>query len=215
MKQTYQLIVPGLLLALMGCGSRSAVMPAQDGSSGSPEPRADVRPYDPLDGSTPWDYMPTNDQAYRRDLSRADTYQNTCIGPAGEPLDHHVGTYMAVWSGQLDCQFFGMSFEDEDTSMSIELMPTPSPDLLQVQGTLSLDSMMGKGTIEGTMNCFDLNADITFGVNLPNFNEVLTGTMQGTFLPTWGLPPHFGEGTWQVENPALGCKGYGTWRGVW
>ena len=213
MRQSPLLIIPGLILAISGCGSRSAVTPAQDGSPGA---RADVRIHDPLDGSTPWDFIRVGDLRTRRDMGRADGRPGPCLGPAGEPLGTHAGTYKATWSGQLDCQFFGLSFDDADTSMVIELTPTLDPDYLIASGTLSLNSMMGKGTIEGTMDCFfELNADITFGVNVPNFNEVLTGTMQGTFLPTWGLPPHFGEGTWQAENPGLGCKGYGTWRGVW
>jgi hypothetical protein len=148
----------------------------------------------------------------RVDLGRADA----CVGPGGERPEMYLGSYKGTWSGQVVCSMVGFSFNDQDSWWIIELGPLLTPNTLKASGSLSINNLpSSKSFIDGTMDCFVLTANITLAISFPGISGTFNGTMQGVFQPTWGVPPHFGEGTWQISDPSLGCKGYGTWRGAW
>jgi hypothetical protein len=214
-----RLIIIALLLSSSGCGGRSALgEPTEDSSS--------VRP---VDGSTvqrdlkSWDLakgdlgkkdgaVPIVDIGFPSDVFRPDA----CSGPWGEPIYTYAGTYSAQWGGTITCADMAAQIKEEEGELLIDLTKGSSVTTLAAHGIFSHKTMKAlQGEFSGTMNCFALTGKLEIGVGKGKQKLTLTGTIEGVFAPTSGVPPHFGDGTWSAENPALGCKANGTWKGTW
>jgi hypothetical protein len=215
-----------LLLAMVGsgCGGRSVagwaptddigyVVPRDGGKRDFPIVKKDGRPreFRLLDGNGPRkkDIKVIYNEAGRTDGSYG---RDACQIPGGN-LDNLVGQYAGKWNGWVSCSGFGMDIPDSD--LSINLLTTAGGNTLDAEGFMKSPSMSGVvGTISGSLDC-SMNFSGTLQITISSFGYTLNGGIDGSFQPTWGLPPHFGDGTWWVEDPAMGCKASGKWWGTY